>query len=101
MASLKLKNYDEETNNRKVIFEKLQANHLQHHAATLVSNFGKQCDVILERFEKLPNMDNEIRLIRAQLEYCIDMEMVKTSTDFFVRRIGLLYFDLPLLKKIK
>src|SRR5258708_30793120 len=66
LASSNFKNYDEVTIYQKVIFERLQSNHLQHHAATLVSNFGKQCDVILERFEKLPNMDNEIRLIRAQ-----------------------------------
>jgi len=100
LASSNFKNYDEVRNYQNGIFEKLKSNHLQHHAGTLVSNFGRQCDLILDRFGKIEEKDDEIRLAKAQLEYCIEMEMVKTSADFFVRRIGLLYFDLPLLRKI-
>ena len=80
--------------------KKIKNYHLQHHTDTLVSNFGKQCDDILSRFEKLVENDNEIRLAKAQLDYCVEKEMVKTATDFFVRRTGLLYFDLPLLRKV-
>ncbi len=99
LASSNFKNYDEVKNYRKIIFEKLKGNRLERYADTLVSNYGKQCDLILERFERLREADDEIRLVKAQLAYCMEMEMVKTSTDFFVRRIGLLYFDLPLLRK--
>jgi glycerol-3-phosphate dehydrogenase len=65
-----------------------------------VSNFGKQCGDVLSRFEGINENDSEIRLVKAQLDFCIEKEMVKTATDFFVRRIGLLYFDLPLLRKV-
>ena len=100
LASSNFKNYDEVKRYRDEIFEKLKSDRLQHHANTIVSNFGKQCDDILERFEKLKEPDNEIRLVKAQLQYCLEMEMVKTATDFFVRRISLVYFDLPLLRRI-
>lgn len=100
LASSNFKNYDEVKGYRQIIYEKFKLYHLQHHADTLVSNFGKQCDDILSRFEKLVENDNEIRLAKAQLDYCVEKEMVKTATDFFVRRTGLLYFDLPLLRKV-
>jgi len=100
LASSDFKNYDEVKGYRQIIYEKLKLYHLQHHADTLVSNFGKQCDDILFRFEKLVENDSEIRLAKAQLDYCIEKEMVKAATDFFIRRTGLLYFDLPLLRKM-
>jgi glycerol-3-phosphate dehydrogenase len=100
LASSNFKNYDEVKNYRQLIFEKLKPYHLQHDAETLVSNFGKQCEAILSRFERIDEHENEIRLAKAQLDYCIELEMVKTASDFFVRRTGLLYFDLPLLRKV-
>ncbi|HEV8514579.1 MAG TPA: glycerol-3-phosphate dehydrogenase/oxidase [Cyclobacteriaceae bacterium] len=100
LASSDFKNYNEVITYRQSILEKLKKFQLEHHVAELVSNFGKQCDEILSRFEKIEENDNEIRLVKAQLAYCINMEMVKTTSDFFVRRTGLLYFDLPLLKKV-
>jgi len=100
LASSDFKNYSDVISYRQGIFEKLKQYQLQHHVAELVSNFGKHCDEILSRFEKIEESDNEIRLMKAQLDYCIKMEMVRTSSDFFVRRTGLLYFDLPLLGKV-
>ncbi len=100
LASSHFNNYNEVNNYRKIIYEKMEPHQLQHHASTLVSNFGKQCDDILAGFEKLTDDDLEIRLIRAELQYCITNEMVEAADDFLVRRIGLLYFDLPLLIKV-
>ncbi len=100
LANSDFKNYDEVKSYRQIISEKLKLHQRQHHADTLVSNFGRQCDDILLRFERIKENDNEIRLAKAQLAYCIENEMVKTATDFFVRRTGMLYFDLPLLIKM-
>ena len=100
LALSNFKNYDEVKNYRRLISEKLKLHQLQHHADTLVSNFGKQCDDILARFERFDESDNEIRLVKAQLDYCIELEMVETAADFLVRRTGLLYFDLSLLRKV-
>ena len=100
LALSNFKNYDEVKSYRQIISEKLKLNQLQHHADTLVSNFGKQCNDILARFDRLDESDNEIRLVKAQLDYCIELEMVEAAADFLVRRTGLLYFDLPLLRKV-
>jgi len=100
LASSDFRNYDQVRSYRKIVFEKLKLLHLQHHTDTLVSAFGKQCDDILARIENSVGEDNEYRLVEAQLHYCIELEMVKTAADFFVRRTGLLYFDLPLLRNV-
>ena len=100
LASSDFKSYIDVRSYQQTISEKLKKHELQHHVGELVSNFGKQCDDILGRFEMVDENDKEVRLVKAQLDYCIKMEMVKTGSDFFVRRTGLLYFDLPLLKKV-
>lgn len=100
LASSNFRNYDEVRRYRQVITEKLKAFHLQQMADSLVSNFGKQCDKILDYFEKIVEEDNEIRLAKAELQYCLENEMVIASSDFFVRRTGTLYFNLPTIKKI-
>ncbi len=100
LASSDFKNYEEVKRYRQLIYEKLKSHHLQHNADTLVSNFGKQCDAILIYFENFSDQDNEIRLAKAQLHYCLANEMVINAPDFFVRRMGVLYFNLPLLNII-
>jgi glycerol-3-phosphate dehydrogenase len=104
LASSDFLNYDQVKEYQKIIFEELKLYDLQRHADLLVSSFGKQTDEILRYFEMLGgnnhDHDHEIRLVKALLQYCIEKEMVKTATDFFVRRTGTLYFDLPLLRKI-
>ena len=100
LASSDFKSYIDVRSYQQTISEKLKKHELQHHVGELVSNFGKQCDDILGRFEMVDENDKEVRLVKAQLDYCIKMEMIKTGSDFFVRRTGLLYFDLPLLKKV-
>ncbi len=100
LASSNFKNYDEVKSYRQTIYEKLKSYHLQHDADKLVSNFGKQCDQIISYLEKFPGLDHAVSLAEAELKFCLEKEMVITTSDFFVRRIGSLYFDLPLLKEI-
>jgi glycerol-3-phosphate dehydrogenase len=58
-----------------------------------VELFGSQVDEILILLEQeLKRRDWEAALVIVQLDYCINMEMVCSLTDFFVRRTGMIYF---------
>ena len=70
-----------------------------YHAWYLCSTYGKQSDIIIEKSKAFENKDALERLIRAELWYCIHHEMTNSLTDFFVRRTGRLYFDIPSVKK--
>ncbi len=58
------------------------------------SNYGKQTDIILKKFNFFINATPIERLIRAELWYTVHHEMVNGLSDFFVRRTGRLYFDI-------
>ena len=60
---------------------------------SLVHRYGRQTDLIFERFEQLEKEDPEVRLAKAELWYGIYHEMAVTPLDFFERRTGRLYFD--------
>ncbi len=66
----------------------------EYEAWFLVTNYGKQTETILETYSKLKDNDNYVRLIKAELHFGIDYEMVQNPMDFFVRRTGRLYFDI-------
>jgi len=66
----------------------------RYFAWYLTSTYGKQADVIMNQLETLRDDDIEIRLLKAELWYCIEFEMTHSLTDFFVRRTGRLYFDM-------
>ena len=60
----------------------------------LVANYGKQTDSILSEMDR--NSDNpEEAIILAELAYVLENEMICTILDFFNRRTGRLYFNLP------
>jgi glycerol-3-phosphate dehydrogenase len=63
-------------------------------AKSLVENFGSQSNVILNNYLTDAEADPQKRLLRATLEFCLYHEMTTTMSDFFVRRTGLLYFDI-------
>ncbi len=64
-------------------------------ARYLVENYGRQTDAILFMMEDTTSADPfELRLLKAELKFCIRYEMVASIQDFFVRRTGLLYFDI-------
>ncbi len=60
----------------------------------LVSTYGKQSDIIIDKVNYFLNDAIEERLIRAELWYGVHHEMVNSLADFFVRRTGRLYFDI-------
>ncbi|HEX6227503.1 MAG TPA: glycerol-3-phosphate dehydrogenase/oxidase [Chryseolinea sp.] len=61
----------------------------------LVENYGQQVVLILDLWEdRNPEEDPELSLLKAELQFCIQYEMVCTLQDFFVRRTGLINFDI-------
>ncbi|WP_298531903.1 glycerol-3-phosphate dehydrogenase/oxidase [uncultured Algibacter sp.] len=70
-----------------------------YYAWYLCTTYGKQADIIIEKSKSFENKKHPERLIRAELWFCIHHEMTNSLTDFFVRRTGRLYFDIPSVKK--
>lgn len=66
----------------------------EHDAWFLVTNYGKQTELILELYNARKEKDNPTKLILAELEFGIAHEMVQNPMDFFIRRTGRLYFDI-------
>lgn len=67
----------------------------QHLPDQLVETFGKQTDHILNYFLNHPMPDDpELGLLLAQAWFTIRHEMTVSADDFFVRRTGLLFFDI-------
>lgn len=67
-----------------------------YHAQYLVANYGRQTEAILSRLAGFLEMTGpEIALIRAELQFCVEMELTATALDFFDRRTGRLYFNYP------
>ena len=60
---------------------------------SLVHRYGRQTDLIFEKFQEISEEDAELRLAKAELWYGIHHEMVIKPLDFFERRTGRLYFD--------
>ncbi len=84
-----------------LIASQLQADRLSHWANYLVSNYGKQTDVILQLYGERKEEDTEIRLGLAELAFTILNECVFGLLDFFERRTGRLYFYMDSIKKLK
>lgn len=64
-------------------------------ASSLVENFGTQANAILNNYlTDEADADSERKLLTAILNFCLDHEMTVRLDDFFVRRTGLLYFDI-------
>ena len=62
-------------------------------AEYLIYNYGKQTDIILQKFDDFMEEDQAKKLIKAEVWFCIENEMTCTPTDFFMRRTGRLFFD--------
>lgn len=69
-------------------------------ASYLVHTYGKQTDKVLALMTKFSTHDSDKALALAELEFQIQNEMVLTPLDFFVRRTGMLYFNIHRLEKI-
>lgn len=72
----------------------------KYDAWYMVTNYGKQTETILELYAKQKDDDPQIGLAKAELQFCIDHEMVQTPMDFFIRRTGRLYFDINSIRKL-
>jgi glycerol-3-phosphate dehydrogenase len=62
-------------------------------AQYLVYNYGKQSDIILQKFDDLMHDNMQEKMIKAEVWFTINYEMACTPTDFFMRRTGRLFFD--------
>lgn len=66
-----------------------------HVADYLVANYGRQTDKIIEKLADFGEDNSQTALARAELYFTIHHELVHTPLDFFNRRTGRLYFNLP------
>lgn len=73
----------------------------KENAQYLVHNYGKQVDVILDKYDELTDANKEERLLHAELWFTVQHEMTCTPTDFFMRRTGRVFFDKPSVDKHK
>lgn len=63
-------------------------------ARYLVENYGLQ---VLDIFKlRKPDTDDRLQLLLAELEFCLQHEMVISLEDFLMRRTGLLFFDIKI-----
>ncbi|MEP5913322.1 MAG: glycerol-3-phosphate dehydrogenase/oxidase, partial [Flavobacteriaceae bacterium] len=77
------------------VFNRIKADGFSEYDAWyLVTNYGKQTEIILENYSALRNKDIYLKMIRAEVQFTIAHEMVLNPMDFFIRRTGRLYFDI-------
>lgn len=66
-------------------------------AKYLVYNYGKQTDIILQKYDdlslKMTAETEQEKLIKAEVLFSVENEMTCTPTDFFMRRTGRLFFN--------
>jgi len=95
-------NVEEVDHYRKMIAVRTAASGLDdYHAGYLVSNYGKQSDTILSGMEQFDRKDPEEALIRSELRFCVEKEMVVRSVDFLDRRSGRMCFDIQSVRKYR
>ena len=77
------------------VFSRIEKDGFAHYDAWfLVTNYGKQTENILSLYKTFKNKDVHLRMMRAELKFGIENEMVLNPMDFFIRRTGRLYFDI-------
>jgi glycerol-3-phosphate dehydrogenase len=90
LVSSGFENDREVTSYRSIISGRIQKFGLNVvYANYLVSNYGKQTDLILDDFK---SGDAEQELALAELRFTVRHEMAVKPLDFIVRRTGILYF---------
>ena len=72
----------------------------EYDAWFLVTNYGKQTEIILENYDGLKDEDPYVRLAKAELHFGVEYEMVTNPMDFFIRRTGRLYFDIHSVRQL-
>jgi glycerol-3-phosphate dehydrogenase len=73
----------------------------EKYASYLVHNYGKQTGLILKQLDLFTESDPELKLLKSELAFCLDAEMVCRPLDFLERRTGRLYFWIGTVDKYK
>jgi glycerol-3-phosphate dehydrogenase len=94
------KSYAEVKRYQEEVVNKLKPFQLEWRAAYLVANYGRQTDEILVKVNQSGNISDE-SLLLAELEFCLEKEMVVKPEDFLNRRTGMDYFDRARLNKFQ
>lgn len=68
-------------------------------AVYLTANYGKQTALILQSLQGFPQV-SAASLLRAELQFCLDNELVFKPMDFLNRRTGRLYFDIKSIEPV-
>jgi glycerol-3-phosphate dehydrogenase len=96
------KNHEEVQGYIQIIFKQLKKYDFDlTDVEILVHKFGKQTDLIIEKFHESKDDNYKIRLAKAELWFCLHYEMTLTPLDFFIRRTGKLYFEIKSIEKLK
>lgn len=88
---------------KKELSAKVKAFNLPNISAIyLLENYGVNAHKILDKASTyLPESSATVALIRAEAHYCIEFEQARTVLDFYSRRTGRLFFDLPGIEESK
>ncbi|NBW33822.1 MAG: glycerol-3-phosphate dehydrogenase/oxidase [Cytophagia bacterium] len=80
-----------------------QINLSPYYADYCLHLYGKQSDEILQHAKQLINQgkDSETSLLQAELDFTVQYELVISARDFFVRRTGMLFFDMDRVQQYK
>lgn len=70
-------------------------------AKGLAQMYGTNIDRVFDLLDKEEPVDKLPKALFAQLLYSIYDEMAYTPADFFIRRTGLMYFDIAMVEKTK
>jgi len=77
------------------VYEAIKADGFSEYDAWyLVTTYGKQTEQIVAEYKAFKNKDAALRMLRAELKFGMEHEMVTNPMDFFIRRTGRLYFDI-------
>ena len=88
------KNYNEVKSYTDAIQNRIaEVDFTRKDAEYLVHNYGKQTDIILQKFDDLLHDNMQEKMIKAEVWFTINYEMATNPTDFFMRRTGRLIFD--------
>lgn len=72
----------------------------EYDAWFLVTNYGKQTEIILEKYASLKDGDQYVRMGKAELHFGVEFEMILNPMDFFIRRTGRLYFNIDSVRSL-
>ena len=89
------KSYQEVQSYTDAIYNRIaEVDFNQKDAEYLVHNYGKQTDIILQKFDDLMHDNMQEKMLKSEVWFTINYEMTCSPTDFFMLRTGRLFFDI-------